>query len=269
MTPRRRIGRGPRAPPRPRAASGGWSCRSPRAGTPSRRRSPSQARISTLVSPPSAGADQARRPGWSANPAYAGALSSSGWSRSARPVAGSKVYRLSWPASSGPPRATHTASRVPAVVPADVPVRDVALGEDLRVGSPVRPGAEHQPAAIRAPRSCRRRRGADRAVPPRGHLAIGADRRPPHRPVADDGARCRRPGRGSRCVGSPSTTRLTSSRSPIQPANWASCSAVTALRLAVADAPDVDVGAVGAVRGPGREGEAGAVGRVARPPSRR
>ena len=101
----------------------------------------------------------------------------------------------------------------------------------------------------------------DRAVPPGRRLAARADRRAPHRAVA-----------GRRCVPS-ARSRIERPRlavddaadqeSPAEPAGEQRGVVVgDGLGARVADAPDVDVGAGGAVGGPGREREPRAVGRV-------
>ena len=150
---------------------------------------------------------------------------------------------------------------LPRVAPLDVPIGERAVGQDLRVRAAVRPVAEHQLAAIGDP-GLAVVGEPDRAVPPGGRLPARPDGRTPHRAVA---------GGTLRVVGEVEDGRpglavddAADQQPPADPAGQLrGVVAGDRLGAPVPDPPDVDVGAGGAVGGPGREREARPVRRVA------
>ena len=148
------------------------------------------------------------------------------------------------------------------VAPLDVPV-----GEPSRRRGPACP--RRRPASRRGP-ACRDR--GPRSAPSSASRTVPSHQAAVSRPGPTVGRHIA-PSPAARSVSSvrsrtavrglPSTTRLTSSRPPIQPASCAVVVAGDRLGAPVPDAPDVDVGAGGAVGGPGGEREARPVRRVA------
>ena len=175
-------------------------------------------------------------------------------------MAGSTAYRLSGPASSGPPVVVQTA-RASRPRPSGRPSRQVGAGEDLLRRVAGRPRPQHELAAVREPAGAVGR-GADRCRPTtRRWCRPGRHGRAPHRPVVR-GLRAA-VGRATATVRALVVDDAADQESPAEPAREDGRVVVgDRARPIVADLPHVHVGARVAVRRPGREREAACRRRV-------